>query len=134
MLPLIAMVVGLTFFVGGILWLWYMLAKPKPWARFTEAENAFWVRRGLPVRWAGACKEFEQGRGLKLLVAFCIFAAAVFDYSVLRDALFLSSLACIRVGYDRTADIPLWAYAILAPVALGLLIVWQIPPKEVNNA
>jgi hypothetical protein len=77
MLPLISILVGVIFFLGFFFWLWYMLAKPIQWARFTETENAFWVKRGFPVKWAGACKEFEQGRGLKVLVAFCIFAAAV---------------------------------------------------------
>ena len=77
MLPLISILVGVVFFVGGILWLWYMLARPKQWARFTEKDHDFWIRRGLPVKLVGACKEFEQGRGLKLLVAFCIFAALV---------------------------------------------------------
>jgi hypothetical protein len=66
MLSVMAVLFGLTVFVGGILWLWYMLAWPKPWARFTEAENAFWVRRGLPVKWVGACKELEQACFMRL--------------------------------------------------------------------
>jgi hypothetical protein len=77
MLPLLSILVGAIFFITFSLLLWVMLARPTQWARFTETEHAFWVRRGLPVKWAGACKEFEQGRGLKVLVAFCILVAIV---------------------------------------------------------
>jgi len=65
------------FFVTSSPWLWYMLTRSTQWARFTEKDHDFWIRRGLPVKWAGACKEFEQGTGMKVLVAFCILAALV---------------------------------------------------------
>jgi uncharacterized membrane protein YvlD (DUF360 family) len=74
-LALVCIVVGLIFVVIHSIWLWYITARPKPWEKFTEAENAFWVRRGLPVKWADACKEFECGRGLKILVAACVIGA-----------------------------------------------------------
>ena len=77
MLPLLSILVGAIFLMTFSLMLWVMLARPTKWARFTEKENDFWVRRGIPVKWAGACKEFEQGRGLKVLVAFCIVVALV---------------------------------------------------------
>lgn len=77
MLSLVSILVGVIIFLGGSFWLWYMLTRPLQWARFTEKDHDFWVKRGLPVKWAGACKEFEQGRGLKVLVAFCILFALV---------------------------------------------------------
>jgi len=77
MLPLISILVGLIFLVSFSLWLWYMLARPTQWARFIERDTEFWIRRGLPVKLMGNCKEFEQGRGLKVLVAFCIVMAVV---------------------------------------------------------
>jgi hypothetical protein len=75
MLSLVSILVGVVFLLGFSLWLWFLLNRPTRWARFTEEENAFWVKRGLPIKWAGACKEFEHGRGLKVLLAFCIFVA-----------------------------------------------------------
>jgi hypothetical protein len=77
MLPLVSVLVGTLIFLSFSLWLWYMRARPNQWARFTEAENAFWVKRGLPIKWAAACKQFEQGRGLKVLVAFCVLVAVI---------------------------------------------------------
>jgi hypothetical protein len=77
MLSLISVLVGIVFLVSFSLLLWYMLTRPTNWSRFTEAENAFWVKRGFPVKWAGAIKECEQGWGFKVLIAFCIFMAAV---------------------------------------------------------
>jgi len=77
MLALVSILVGVIFCGTGSLWLWYMLAQPRKWTRFTEKENAFWIERGFPIKWAGACKEFEQGRGLKVLVALCILVAMV---------------------------------------------------------
>ncbi len=77
MLTYISILIGVLFFGIGSLLLWHMLARPKEWKRFTEKEMAFWVRRGFPVKWAGACKTFEQGRGLMLLVGFCIVVAFV---------------------------------------------------------
>ena len=77
MLSLVSVLVGAIFFFGGSIWLWYMLSRPTQWARFTEKDHDFWVKRGLPVKWVGACKEFEQGRGMKVLVAFCILVAMV---------------------------------------------------------
>jgi Ca2+/Na+ antiporter len=77
MLSLFSILVGVVFLLSFILWLWYMLTRPTQWARFTEKDHDFWVKRGLPVKWVGACKDFEQGRGLKVLVAFCILAALV---------------------------------------------------------
>ena len=77
MIVLLSIFTGVAFFIGGCWWLWYMLARPKQWARFTEAENAFWVKRGFPAKWAGAMKECEQGRGLKVLVAIGIIFALV---------------------------------------------------------
>jgi hypothetical protein len=77
MLSLLSILVGLIFLVSFSLWLWYLLARPSQWARFTERETEFWIRRGLPMKWAGACKKFEQGRGLKILVAFCIVMAVI---------------------------------------------------------
>ena len=75
MLPLVSILVGIGIFVSFSILLWYMLTWPKQWTRFTEEENAFWVKRGFPVKWAGACQKFEQGRGLKVLVGFCILVA-----------------------------------------------------------
>jgi len=69
MLAVVSILVGVSVFVVFTYWLWYMLARPNQWARFTEKDHDFWVRRGLPVKWTGAAKEFEQGRGLKALVA-----------------------------------------------------------------
>lgn len=77
MLPLISVIVATVILVGNTVWLWYMTSHPRSWARFTEAENNFWVRRGLPVQWAGACKKFERGIGLKVLVAAGAVGAAV---------------------------------------------------------
>ena len=77
MLSLISIVVGVFILVSCSIWLWYMLGRPAQWARFTEKDHDFWVKRGLPVKLVGTCKDFEQGRGLKMLVAFCIFAAAI---------------------------------------------------------
>ncbi len=71
MVPIIAVCVGIVFFIGGTYWLWYMLARPEERARLTEKDHDFWVCRGLPIKWTGAAKEFEQGRGLKALVVFC---------------------------------------------------------------
>ena len=77
MLPLISTLVGLTFVVGFSFWLGFMLARPTQWAKFTETENAFWVRRGLPVKWAEACKRFEQGTGNKVLMAVTILMSGI---------------------------------------------------------
>jgi hypothetical protein len=77
MLSLVSILVGVGFFVVGTLWLWYLLARPKQWAQFTEKDHDFWIRRGFPAKWVGACKEFEQGRGLKVLVAFCVLVALI---------------------------------------------------------
>ena len=77
MLPLISILVGLIFLVSFSLMLWVMLARPTKWNEFTEKDHDFWVKRGLPVKWAGAIKECEQGRGLKVLVAFCVVMAVV---------------------------------------------------------
>jgi len=77
MLPVISIAVGLIFLVIFSLWLWYMLTKPRQWASFSEQDHDFWVRRGLPVKLVGRCKEFEQGRGLKVLVALTVIVACV---------------------------------------------------------
>jgi hypothetical protein len=77
MLPIISFFVGLFLLVSFSLWLWYILTRPTRWARFTEIDHDFWVNCGLPVKWVGAGKEFERGRGLKVLVAFCIFMAGM---------------------------------------------------------
>ena len=74
---MISILVGTIIFVGGCFWLWYMLARPIQWVKFTEMDHDFWVRRGVPIKWAGACKKFEQGRGLKVLVAVCIFFSLI---------------------------------------------------------
>ena len=72
MVIVISILIGVIFFPASILWLWLICTRPRPWARFTEAENAFWIRRGLPVEWAGACKRAEQGVSMKLVVAILI--------------------------------------------------------------
>jgi len=54
-----------------------MVTRPSQWARFTERDRDFWVKRGVPVKLAGACKKFEQGRGLTVLVGFCILVSLV---------------------------------------------------------
>ena len=77
MLAVVSILVGLAISVSFSLWLWYMLHKPKQWALFTEKDHKFWVKRGLPIKWAGACKDFEQGSGLKLLVGLCILMALI---------------------------------------------------------
>jgi hypothetical protein len=77
MLPLISFSLGLILSLSFSSWLWYLLTRPKQWADFNEKENTFWLRYGLPVNWVRACKEFEQGRGLKALIAFCIIMAGV---------------------------------------------------------
>jgi hypothetical protein len=81
MLSLISILVGVIFLVSFSLWLWYMLTRPNQWAQFTAKDHDFWVKRGLPVKLVGTCKEFEQGRGLKVLVAFCILAAAILTFT-----------------------------------------------------
>jgi hypothetical protein len=77
MLPLISILAGTSIVATFSLWLWYMLARPAQWAKFTEKDNAFWVRRGLPVKWAEACKRFEQGKGLKILNAVTILMSGI---------------------------------------------------------
>lgn len=54
-----------------------MMARPTKWARFIEKEHAFWVRRGLPIHWAGAIREYERGWVAKALVAFTVIFAVV---------------------------------------------------------
>jgi len=90
MIPILAICVGIVCFIGGTHWLWYMLARPKEWERLNNAENSFWIRRGLPVKWVGACRQFEQGWGLKVLVAFSVIVAAVLTVTPFV-LLFLSS-------------------------------------------
>ena len=50
MLSLMSILLGAIFLVTFFLLLWVMLARPTQWARFTEKEHDFWVRRGLPVQ------------------------------------------------------------------------------------
>ncbi len=83
MLFLVSILAGVLILAGNTVWFWYVTSRPKPWARFTEAENAFWVKRGLPVQWAGACKRFEQGLGLRILVATGAIGGAILFVSAL---------------------------------------------------
>jgi len=56
----------------GSYWRWYMLTRPKQWEEFTDEDHDFWVRWGLPIKWTGAAKDFEQGRGIKALVVLAV--------------------------------------------------------------
>ena len=77
MLPLISTLIGLTFFVSFSVVLWIMLARPTNWAKLTSKEHEFWIRRGLPVKWAGVVRDADRGWVLKVLVAFTIILAAI---------------------------------------------------------
>jgi hypothetical protein len=77
MVSIVSIFFGISVLVAGSLFLWFVISRPRAWVRFTDAENEFWVRRGFPVRWAGSCKKFEQGGGMKLLVVLCLVLAAV---------------------------------------------------------
>ena len=77
MLPLISILAGATFLAIFSLMLWFMFRRPPEWMRFIEKDHDFWVKRGFPVKWAGACKRIEQGRGFKILVMFCILVAVM---------------------------------------------------------
>ena len=55
------------------LWLTFILVGPAQWKRFTEIENAFWVRTGLvSEKFAARCKKAEQGYFFKALL--CLVA------------------------------------------------------------
>ena len=77
MLPLISILVGLIFLVTFSLLLRVMLARPTKWARFTDKEHDFWVRRGMPVQWAGSIRAFDRSWIAKVLVAFTVIVAVV---------------------------------------------------------
>ena len=74
---MISILVGLIFLVSFSFLLWVMLARPTKWTQFTEKEHDFWLRRGLPVQWAGAIREYERGWVAKALVAFTVIVAVV---------------------------------------------------------
>ena len=65
-----APVIGLILLVNFSLVLRVMVPRPTHWAKFTEKEQEFWVRRGLPVKWAVSIREFDRSCKAKLLVAF----------------------------------------------------------------
>jgi hypothetical protein len=75
MLPLISILVGAIFLVTFSLMLWVMLARSTKWARFTEKEHDFWVKRGMPVQWAGFIREFDRSLVAKVLVALTVIFA-----------------------------------------------------------
>jgi hypothetical protein len=81
MLLWVSFLLGIVCCPASVVWLWFISARPKPWARFTEAENSFWIRRGLPVTWAGACKKAERGPVMKLVVAVLALFSALFAIS-----------------------------------------------------
>jgi hypothetical protein len=81
MLLWVSFLIGITCGPASALWLRFHCARPKPWARFTEAENNFWIRRGLPVTWAGACKKAEQGPVMKIAVLGLIISAGLLAIS-----------------------------------------------------
>ena len=64
----------LALLTAGSGWLlWFMVKRPQRWAAFVDAENEFWVARGLaPVAWTERVKALEKGRFLKVLVGFCV--------------------------------------------------------------
>jgi hypothetical protein len=76
-LSLVLVFVGICIVISGSLFLGFMVARPRAWEKFTESENQFWVKRGFPVQWAGACKRFEQGRTMKLAIVLCVVLAVV---------------------------------------------------------
>ncbi len=77
MVPLLCFLWGIFMTVGGALWLLFMIARPRSWARINDAENSFWIRRGLPIKWVGACKNYEQGNGFKVLIAFSVIVGLI---------------------------------------------------------
>ena len=51
------------------LWLWLMIKRPEKWGRWVEAENNFWVRKGIvSASLTERVKRIETGRPIKLLV------------------------------------------------------------------
>jgi hypothetical protein len=50
-----------------------IVARPKIWVRLSNAENDFWVRRGVPSKLIDQFRNFEQGRGMKALAGAVIF-------------------------------------------------------------
>jgi hypothetical protein len=77
MLPLISVLFGGTMLIASSVCLWFTLAKPKEWARFTEAETAFMLKRGFPVKWAGPYKRAQQGLIMKVVVGGCLLMAGM---------------------------------------------------------
>jgi hypothetical protein len=72
--------VGLISLVTFSFLFWVMLARPTQWAQLTKKDHDFWIRLGPPVKLVGKCKEeFEQSRGLKVLVVFCIVMAVILN-------------------------------------------------------
>ena len=77
MIPLISILFGAVILVTFSLLLWVMLARPTKWARFTEEEHDFWVRRGMPVQWAGSIREFDRSWLAKVLVGLTVLVAVM---------------------------------------------------------
>jgi hypothetical protein len=77
LLSLLVVLVGLFFLVSFSLWLWFMIYRPSEWARFIEEKRDIWAKRGESVGWAGAVKNNQEGRGLKIAVVICIVMAAI---------------------------------------------------------
>ena len=52
-----------------------MLARPKQWVTVTQKEHDFWIRRGMPVQWAGSIREFDRSLVAKVGVALTILVS-----------------------------------------------------------
>jgi len=78
---MISILVGLIFLVIFSLLLWVMLIRPSQWARFTEKEHEFWVKRGMPVKWAGANRALNRSWVMKVYVGLTILVAVLLTSS-----------------------------------------------------
>ncbi len=49
--------------------LWFMIARPKLWARLVDKENDFWVNKGIiSATFSERCRSLEKGLCLKILI------------------------------------------------------------------
>jgi hypothetical protein len=68
--------VGMLIFFG--IWLWVLVWRRDLWLRCTAAEEAFWLRLHLPLRFATANRRFAEGRTMVYCVAVCLIISLVF--------------------------------------------------------